>query len=303
MEHNADDRRRPHRPTVKWNSSANLTATLTDSTGLRVRKTGGSPLQVGGTFAAGKLGLSIVGPPAKQAFAVQLFYSRAAGTAEAPVTPNEPAVRLSPVPQTLAGLRGPQLGAPPSTDAARALGFNLTDHPGLSSSLLQAINQLRRSRGLPTITASPALARAAQAHVRALAASGQFSHDWSDGTPFATWIRRYYTPPKTGTWTAGENLVWSLLPRGRTASRRRLAREPTPPTHPARPDLARTRRRRGHRHRCPRCLRQRPRPDYRCGLRRNQPAAVSRQQIRRPLRSESGTRPGAPARRSRARRT
>ncbi len=198
--------------TIRWNNSEKLTATLTDSTGLRVRQTGGSPLQVGGAFAAGKLTLSIVGPPAKQTFAVQMIYSRAVGTAEEPVTPNEPAVHLSPVPQIPAGLPGPQLGAPPSTDAVRALGFSLTDHAGLSSSLLPAINQLRRSHGLPAITASPALARAAQAHARALAASGQFSHDWSDGTPFTTWIRRYFPQPKAGTWLAGENLVWSSSP-------------------------------------------------------------------------------------------
>jgi glucokinase len=45
--------------------------------------------------------------------------------------------------------------------------------------------------------------------VRALAAGGLFTHDWDDGTPFATWIQRYYPPRAGGSWLAGENLVWA----------------------------------------------------------------------------------------------
>ena len=45
--------------TLTWGGSTKLTATLTDKSGLLVRQTSGSPLQVSGTFAAGKLTLTV----------------------------------------------------------------------------------------------------------------------------------------------------------------------------------------------------------------------------------------------------
>ena len=105
---------------------------------------------------------------------------------------------------------GPQLGAPPAPTEMpdiTALGFSISDEP--ATQYLLAINTLRRARGLGAVTPSPALSRAAVAHVRALAGAGQFTHDWDDGTPFATWILRYYPPRPGGSWLAGENLLWS----------------------------------------------------------------------------------------------
>jgi uncharacterized protein YkwD len=43
-----------------------------------------------------------------------------------------------------------------------------------------------------------------------LAIAGYFSHDWSDGTPFGRWIRRFYPVGNARTWSAGENLEWSV---------------------------------------------------------------------------------------------
>jgi len=93
-----------------------------------------------------------------------------------------------------------------------ALGFSLAERPALASQIVTAINQVRRGHRLPTVTAYRPLARAALAHVRALAVSGLFTHEWSDGTPFATWILRYFPQPPRGSWMTGENLIWSSTP-------------------------------------------------------------------------------------------
>jgi uncharacterized protein YkwD len=122
-----------------------------------------------------------------------------------------PRVLLSPIEAPAGGrARGPRLGAAahvPLPEDVLALGFGLQDQASLP--LIAAINGLRRARGLPTVRTSPALSRAAVAHVRALAAGGLFTHDWDDGTPFATWIQRYYPPVAGASWLAGENLVWA----------------------------------------------------------------------------------------------
>ena len=89
-------------------------------------------------------------------------------------TPGQPApsVLLSPIPQSPPGMAssGPQLGAPPAPTEMpdiTALGFSISDEP--ATQYLLAINTLRRARGLGAVTPSPALSRAAVAHVRALA--------------------------------------------------------------------------------------------------------------------------------------
>ena len=195
--------------TVTWSGAARLTVALTDRNRTVARQTGSSPLQVTGTFAAGRLTLTVGGATRKLALSVTLLYPSPAVAAEAPAPPSERAVRLSPIPVLPPGLAGPQLGAPPPGTEPRALGFALADRASLAGSVLAAVNQVRRAHGLPAVKGSPALAHAALAHVRALAVSGQFTHDWSDGTPFQDWIVRYFATPKTGTWAAGENLVWS----------------------------------------------------------------------------------------------
>jgi uncharacterized protein YkwD len=71
------------------------------------------------------------------------------------------------------------------------------------------INAVRRRHKLPRLAVSTQLARAGQEHARQLALAGSFSHDWSDGTPFATWIRRFYPVGSARRWRAGENLAWA----------------------------------------------------------------------------------------------
>jgi uncharacterized protein YkwD len=71
------------------------------------------------------------------------------------------------------------------------------------------INVVRRAHRLPRLVVSGQLAHAGQEHARQLAFAGYFSHDWSDGTPFGTWIRRFYPVGSARRWSAGENLAWA----------------------------------------------------------------------------------------------
>ena len=70
------------------------------------------------------------------------------------------------------------------------------------SALRDAVNEARRANGLPDLAIEPRLQRAARERSADLTAHGYFAHEWHDGTPFATWITRYW--PCSG---AGEILV------------------------------------------------------------------------------------------------
>jgi uncharacterized protein YkwD len=76
--------------------------------------------------------------------------------------------------------------------------------------LVAEINVVRRSHGRGRLTLSTQLTRAGQEHARELALAGYFSHDWSDGTPFGRWIRRFYPVAGARSWSAAENLEWSV---------------------------------------------------------------------------------------------
>ena len=55
----------------------------------------------------------------------------------------------------------------------------------------------------------PRLRSAGNAHALNMARNGYFAHRWSNGSPFASWIRGYW--PGTSNyraWYAGENLYW-----------------------------------------------------------------------------------------------
>lgn len=71
------------------------------------------------------------------------------------------------------------------------------------------INVVRREHGRARLSVSTQLTRAGQAHARELALAGYFSHDWSDGSPFGSWIKRFYPVAGARAWSAGENLAWS----------------------------------------------------------------------------------------------
>jgi uncharacterized protein YkwD len=77
---------------------------------------------------------------------------------------------------------------------------------GLERSVLVELNAVRRAHGLVPLRASAPLARAADAHSRAMGVHGFFEHDSRDGSPFWERVERYYG--RTSRWSVGENLVW-----------------------------------------------------------------------------------------------
>jgi uncharacterized protein YkwD len=70
------------------------------------------------------------------------------------------------------------------------------------TALRDAVNDARRANGMADLAVEPRLQRAARERSADLSAHGYFAHEWHDGTPFATWITRYW--PCSG---AGEILV------------------------------------------------------------------------------------------------
>ena len=107
---------------------------------------------------------------------------------------------------------GPWLGRPrvdPSAAAAFAVP-KVTNPEQIEREIGAAVNALRQSRGLRPLRVSPPLERAGDAHARALALVGAFTHDWpATRAPFARWIVRYYGVTSRRRWSAGENLLWA----------------------------------------------------------------------------------------------
>jgi uncharacterized protein YkwD len=79
----------------------------------------------------------------------------------------------------------------------------------LARSVLAQINLVRRAHGRSRLSLSSQLRRAGEEHARDLARAGLFSHNWSDGTPFERWIRRFYPVNGARSWSAAENLAWA----------------------------------------------------------------------------------------------
>jgi uncharacterized protein YkwD len=129
----------------------------------------------------------------------------------------EPAVPASPpFPLRLPGAPA-NLGANSTASQASGSGSaeptsqltRVTLVPQTARDLVVALNKVRRLHKLRPLVISSQLQRAGQAHARALAFSGQFTHSWPDGRGFGTWIRAYYPAARFKLWTVGENLVWS----------------------------------------------------------------------------------------------
>jgi len=90
----------------------------------------------------------------------------------------------------------------------------------LERAVLVRVNAARKNHGLRALAARPRLQRAAGAHVGNMARHGYFAHEWSDGTAFGRWIRRYWPGPGYSGWSAGENLYWE----GPSTTARRVVR-------------------------------------------------------------------------------
>jgi uncharacterized protein YkwD len=75
--------------------------------------------------------------------------------------------------------------------------------------LVLDIDAIRKQQGKPAIAVSGALAAAALAHAKSMAARGYFSHSSPGGIAFWRRIARYYPYAGTKRWRVGENLYWS----------------------------------------------------------------------------------------------
>jgi uncharacterized protein YkwD len=134
-----------------------------------------------------------------------------AGAARAAVVPPLPPLP-EPVPSLLGG--GPPAqstqSAPPQSFAQGTRAATTTSASAALERLVVAqINVVRRAHRLPRLVVSSQLANAGREHARQLAIAGYFSHNWSDGTPFGAWIRRFYPVGAARRWSAGENLAWA----------------------------------------------------------------------------------------------
>ena len=137
------------------------------------------------------------------------------GAATTPPVPTPPAVPVPALPPLIPPSGDPpsQSQPPPQSSPASTSHVQAATTAAVDATLQRLvtaeINVVRRSYGRSRLARSGALTRAGREHARELALAGYFSHDWSDGTPFGSWIRRFYPPAGARRWSAGENLAWS----------------------------------------------------------------------------------------------
>jgi len=79
----------------------------------------------------------------------------------------------------------------------------------LEGEILVELNAVRRAHGLRPLRLSKPLETAADAHSRSMARWGFFRHESRDGSVFWKRVQRFYGPGGYGTWSVGENLLWS----------------------------------------------------------------------------------------------
>jgi uncharacterized protein YkwD len=84
--------------------------------------------------------------------------------------------------------------------------------PRLQRSLLDDINAFRASHGLGPVHLSSGLSASAAQHSLEMGVDGYFGHASADGEVFWKRIRAYYDSPARGSWSVGENLLWSAPP-------------------------------------------------------------------------------------------
>ncbi len=98
----------------------------------------------------------------------------------------------------------------PATVSARA---SAPKAPAMAtaSALLRDLNRVRVEHNLVPLRFSPDLTIAARSHAQAMSQRGYFGHDLL-GSPFDSWIQRFYSPHGFARWVAGENILWSTQP-------------------------------------------------------------------------------------------
>ena len=125
---------------------------------------------------------------------------------------------LSEIPTIPAGAVGgaeiglPAGARPPDEGSVGAFAAAVAAAEETEAPILARVNVVRRAYGLRPLSFSAKLAASADAHAHSMATRGYFSHDWSNGAAFTTWVQRFYSPAGYGTWSAGENLLWASPP-------------------------------------------------------------------------------------------
>ena len=158
--------------------------------------------------------------PLRRAASVSVTLAALMTAAGAPAATTPPLPPLPSLPEPLPTLLGDTPDSPPSQSSAQSTpartgvsGTRASTTTSVATSLQRLvtaeINVVRRQHGLPRLAVSVQLARAGQEHAKQLALAGYFSHDWSDGTPFGMWIRRFFPVGGAHRWSAGENLAWA----------------------------------------------------------------------------------------------
>lgn len=157
-------------------------------------------------------------PSARTAILTLALFSFGPMAAGGAVLPQAALPPLPPLPQPLDSLLGgPNSGgvtapaqvssASGSAQAEKATSARYSQ--ALQRAVVAELNRTRRSYGRSRLALSSQLVRAGQEHARELAIHGLFTHEWSDGAPFGSWIQLFYPRTRASRWRVGENLAWA----------------------------------------------------------------------------------------------
>ena len=115
----------------------------------------------------------------------------------------------SALPARKAGLLAAVVASFLSVPAPSGAAVTLVDKDALEDAVTSRINTIRAANGLRKLTGATRLKTAGTKHVKNMALNGYFSHSWSSGATFTTWIRWFWPGPGYTSWSAGENLFWA----------------------------------------------------------------------------------------------
>jgi uncharacterized protein YkwD len=79
----------------------------------------------------------------------------------------------------------------------------------LDAGVLTELNAIRSAHALPLLRLSRPLGTAARRHSSEMLAHAYFEHASPDGSAFWLRVQRFYRETGRGTWSVGENLLWS----------------------------------------------------------------------------------------------
>jgi uncharacterized protein YkwD len=98
------------------------------------------------------------------------------------------------------------LGAPVADASPQHSGSSLSS---LTSGVLTQLNMIRTAHHLARLRINPGLAEAATQHSTEMTNDGYFAHTSVGGGAFWKRLERYYPQRNSGSWSVGENLLWT----------------------------------------------------------------------------------------------